>query len=170
MNAYDQLILKSPTALLYAQRAELHELMKNDNNMESDCKTAIRINSECAKANHLLGKYYFKKNKLSKAIKYLQKAQALDYCEQSASMLSKINDEKLEKEVIEDIPEITTDNVYQKMPSNFQEQMPSNFQEQMPSIDQIMNNPNIANLAQQMMQNPEMMNNMMSMLGKIPRG
>lgn len=146
----NKIIELEPTALAYANRAELSFMNGNIKNTITDCKKALSVHPECAKALKTQAMVHINQKEWDFAIMNLQKAQNIDFCEETEKILKCAKEKKSETRRNSNTPKDVL-----------------NSPDLMKAAQKMMENPEVMRSAQQMMQNPEMMSQLMSVMGQM---
>jgi tetratricopeptide (TPR) repeat protein len=143
-------IRAQPTARLYLTRGRLFFDNNRFDDALNDANSALGINPDLPKAYLLRAKTQWKLNNSTCAYRDMCEAQRLDYDEEYVDLHNQMRSVVIER------PE-SPEEVVTPQPSTFN--MPNNV-----NLEALMNNPTIMSMANNLMQNPEMINQMMSAL------
>lgn len=165
VDKYSKAIEVQESAIYYCNRAAAYTSMENFEEALQDCKKAISFDPEYSKAYSRMGLIYSKINLYAESENCYEKALKLEPNNESYKKNIQIVKDKL-KEQADAAP---------AMPGGFPG-MPGGMPDmgQMgAAMEQIMQNPQMRQMAENMMQNPEMQNmmqNMMGGMGGMPPG
>jgi len=159
VECYSNAIKMNPSnSIYYANRAAAYSHLGNHDSAIEDCKKSIASNPNYSKAHGRLGLAYFSQGKYKEAVGAYERALELE--PNSSSFKESLIAAKAKLQPNQEKPVASTGNnpnlgMFNNVMGNM---MGGGGRGQGTNLNDLLNNPMLANMAQQFMQNPEMMN------------
>lgn len=159
VDKYSEAIKVQESAVFYCNRAAAYTSMENYEEALQDCKKAISFDPDYSKAYSRMGLIYSKINLFAESENCYEKALKLEPDNESYKKNIQIVKDKLKEQAGNPMAAM------QGMPG-----MPGaggmpDFAQMGAAMEQVMQNPQMRQMAENLMQNPEMQNMMQSMMG-----